>query len=274
MDTRFSDMKIGIALSGGGAPGVAHIGILKALRENGIEPEVTAGTSSGAIVGPLYAFGAATDDLEAFARVGIGIKLLRFGNPLRGLIKLTLLREKLEAVLPVDDFECLQRPLYVTASDLQKGELKIFSEGPLIAAVQASCAVPLLFHPVVIDGRQYIDGGLYLNLPSQTIRDKCDFLIGSNVMPLVSAEVGPINSLWGISNRVFDLSVHHNASPSRELCDFLIEPEDLMNYHVYNFARSDKLVEVGYRAAMDVMPTLLRELEKYRVGNPAGSMSF
>ncbi len=264
MNTGFDDIRIGIALSGGGARGVAHIGVLKALREHGIEPQVVSGTSSGAIVGALYAFGADISALEAFARVGSGIKLLRIGNPLRGLIKLTLLREKLEAVLPVDDFNCLQRPLAVTATDLQRGELRIFREGPLVAAVQASCAVPLLFHPVVIDGTQYIDGGLYMNLPAAPIREECDILIGSNVMPLVNNEVAPINTLWGISNRVFDLSVHHNSASSRELCDFLFEPEELMNYHVYNFARSERLVEVGYRSAIERMPAFLELLERYR----------
>ncbi len=251
-----NDLRIGIALSGGGARGVAHIGVLKALVEAGIEPQVVAGTSSGAIVGSLYAYGASIEELEQFARVGVGLKLLRIGNPLKGLIKLTLLREKLEAVLPTDDFDCLQRPFAVTATNLQTGELRIFREGPLIHAVQASCAVPLLFHPVVIDGQQYIDGGLYMNLPAAPIREECDLLIGSNVMPHEQTEVGPLSSIWTISNRVFDLSVHHNSSASRELCDFLIEPLELTGYHIYNFARADSLVEVGYLETKARLPAL------------------
>ena len=272
MQNGYEDIRIGIALSGGGARGVAHIGVLKALRESGIEPQVVAGTSSGAIVGALYAYGAEIAELEAFAKVGIGIKLLRIGNPLRGLIKLTLLREKLEAVLPVDDFSCLRKPFAVAATDLQLGELRVFTEGPLIAAVQASCAVPLLFHPVVIDGTQYIDGGLYMNLPAAPIREQCDILIGSNVMPLVNQEVGQLSTIWSISNRVFDLAVHHNSASSRELCDFMFEPADLMGYHIYNFARSEALVELGYREAMTQMPALLALLERYRASAPASSL--
>lgn len=259
-----NDLRIGIAMSGGGARGVAHIGVLKALVEAGIEPQVVAGTSSGAIVGALYAYGLTSEQLEAFARVGIGVKLLRIGNPLKGLIKLTLLREKLDAVLPIDDFTCLRKLLAVTATNLQTGELHIFREGPLIRAVQASCAVPLLFHPVVIDGQQYIDGGLYMNLPAAPIREACDLLIGSNVMPHHQDVVGPLSSIWGISNRVFDLSVHHNASASRELCDFLIEPLELTGYHIYNFAKADDLVAVGYRETKQRLPELMRLIAERR----------
>ena len=121
---------IGIALSGGGARGIAHIGVLKALLEAGIRPTVVAGTSSGAIVGCLYAHGLAIDELERFARIGSGLKILRIGNPIKGLIKLTLLREKLEEVLDDDDFSCLTYPLSVVASDLQRGRAAIFEEGP------------------------------------------------------------------------------------------------------------------------------------------------
>ena len=264
MTDTLSDLRIGIALSGGGARGVAHIGVLKALAEAGIEPQVVAGTSSGAIVGCLYAYGASTEDLESFARVGVGLKLLRIGNPLKGLIKLTLLREKLEAVMPTDDFDCLQRPFAVTATNLQTGELHIFREGPLIDAVQASCAVPLLFHPVVIDCQQYIDGGLYMNLPAEPIREECDLLIGSNVMPHQQSEVGELTSMWSISNRVFDLSVHHNASAARELCDFLIEPLELTGFHIYNFAKADALVEVGYLETKRRLPALMKLIEARR----------
>ncbi len=258
------DLRIGIALSGGGARGVAHIGVLKALTEAGIEAQVVAGTSSGAIVGALYAYGATSEELEQFARVGVGLKLLRIGNPLKGLIKLTLLREKLETVLPVDDFNCLQKLFAVTATNLQTGDLHVFREGSLIPAVQASCAVPLLFHPVVIDGQQYIDGGLYMNLPAAPIREECDLLIGSNVMPHEQAEVGQLTSMWTISNRVFDLSVHHNAAASRELCDFLIEPLELKGYHIYNFAKADALVEVGYLETKRRLPALQKMIAARR----------
>lgn len=255
--------RIGIALSGGGARGIAHIGVLRALAEHGVYPEVVAGTSSGAIVGSLYAYGLSPAQLQDFARAGVGVKLLRLVNPLRGLIKLSLLREKLEAVLPDDDFGCLARPLAVTATNLQTGHLHVFESGPLIGAVQASCAVPLLFHPVEIAGQQYIDGGLYMNLPAAPIRQRCDLLIGSNVMPYEQAEVGRLSSVFSISNRVFDLAVHHNSLEARGLCDLLVEPLELKTYQVYNFSKADHLVDVGYREMTARMPELLKRIEEW-----------
>lgn len=250
---------IGIALSGGGARGIAHIGVLKALIEAGLPPTVVAGTSSGAIVGCLYAHGASVEELTMFARVGTGLSLLRVGNPLKGLIKLTLLREKLEGVLESDDFDCLRYPLVVTASDLQRGRLQLFEAGPLISAVQASCAIPLVFRPVEIDGRQYIDGGLYMNLPAQPIRHRSDVLIGSDVMPIDVAEAAPFTTVVGIGQRVFDLSLAQNSQASRAVCDVLIDPPDIFGFNVYNFSRADELIEHGYDAARSLIPTI-REL--------------
>lgn len=257
----FSNIKIGIALSGGGARGIAHIGILKALLEAGIKPTVVAGTSSGAIVGCLYAYGLSIDKIEAFAQIGSSLKLLRIGNPMKGLIKLTLLREKLEGVLPCDDFSCLSMPLAVVSSDIQRGRVAIHREGEVITAVQASCAIPLVFRPVEIDGYQHIDGGLYMNLPAQPIRSEVDFLIGSNVMPLLNVEVEALTSVFGIANRVFDLSVNNTSADSRELCDFLIEPENVTGFHVYNFTKTNELIQTGYEAAKARIPALKIKLE-------------
>ncbi|MFK8055538.1 MAG: patatin-like phospholipase family protein [Saprospiraceae bacterium] len=265
---------IGITLSGGGARGLAHIGVLKALLEAGVKPKVVSGTSSGSIVATLYAYGASIDEIIDFARVGSNLRLLRIGNPLKGFIKLTMLREKLEPVLPVDCFDCLKYPLYITATDLQRGKLAVFSEGELIAPVMASCAIPLVFNPVVIDGFQYVDGGLYMNLPAQPIRDKCDILIGSDVMPLVQQEVGALKSMLSIGNRVFDLAVSNNSVESRKLCDHLIEPKEIETYNVYNFTKTDELIDVGYRAAMDGMDDLRQLLKQFKRGMPAhGLMS-
>ena len=255
-------LKIGIAFSGGGARGIAHVGVIRALREEGIEPAVVSGTSAGAIVGALYCAGMKDKDLEHFANVGSGIKILRLGNPLRGLMKLSLLREKLEAVLSTDDFTDLQVPFIVTASNLQGGYLRLFSEGPLIEAVQASCAFPLIFEPIVIDDEQYIDGGLYLNLPAEPIRDACDFLIGSNVMPLVNERVEPLKSLVSIATRVFDLSVNTTSHHSRATCDVLIEPADVIQYGIYNFSKPAALIEAGYRAAKAEMPVLRKSFRR------------
>ncbi len=255
-------LKIGIALSGGGARGIAHIGVLKALLEAQIAPTVVAGTSSGAIVGCLYAYGLTIAEIEAFAKIGSSLKILRIGNPLRGLIKLTLLREKLEGVLSCDDFSCLKYPLAVVSSDIQAGRVAVHRSGELIGPVQASCAIPLVFRPVELDGVQHIDGGLYMNLPAKPIREEVDLLIGSNVMPLVNAEVEAMSSVFSIANRVFDLAVNTTTEPSRQLCDFLIEPAEVIGFHVYNFTKTAELIEVGYLAAQAMLPQLIELIDQ------------
>jgi len=261
--------RIGITLSGGGARGIAHIGVLKALLESGIKPKIVSGTSSGAIVATLYAYGLPIEEIMEFARVGSNLRLLRIGNPLKGFIKLTMLRDKLEPILPVDCFDCLKYPLYITATDLQRGKLAIFSEGELIAPVMASCAIPLVFNPVLIAGFQYVDGGLYMNLPSQPIREKCDILIGSDVMPLVQQEVSPLKSMLSIGNRVFDLAVSNNSELSRSMCDHLVEPKEIETFHVYNFTRAEELIDVGYRAAMEGMDDLRNLIKQFKRGKPS-----
>ena len=255
---------IGIALSGGGARGIAHIGVLKALLEADIVPTVVAGTSSGSIVGCLYAAGMPIEKIEAFAQVGRGFSLLRVGNPMRGLIKLTMLREKLDDVLEADDFSGLKYPLAVVTSDLQRGRLAVHRSGPLIECVQASCALPLIFRPVEIDGVQHIDGGLYMNLPAEPIRDEVDLLISSNVMPLVNVEVEHLTSLVSIGARVFDLSINTNHTHSREISDVVIEPPEIIGYNVYNFSKTAELIDVGYAATQLQLPTIRRIIAGYR----------
>jgi len=111
-----------------------------------------------------------------------------------------------------------------------------------------------------------------MNLPAQAIRDKCDILIGSDVMPLVQKEVKPLNSMLSIGNRVFDLAVSNNSEESRRMCDHLIEPQDIDTYHVYNFTRTEELIDVGYRAAMERMDDLRDLLKQYKRAAPVGGL--
>ena len=256
--------RVGIALSGGGARGIAHIGVLKALLEHGIVPSVVAGTSSGAIVGCLYAYGMSVEQMTDFARIGSSLRILRIGNPLKGFMKLTMLREKLEGLLSHDDFSCLVREFHVVTSDLQHGRVAVHTSGSLIDVVQASCAIPLVFRPIELNGVQHVDGGLYMNLPANPVRDRVDVLIGSNVMPLVNEVEGPLSTMLGIGQRVFDLSVNATTAPSAALCDVLIEPAEVARFNVYNFTRTEELIEAGYQAGLLEVPRVKALIAKRR----------
>ena len=146
-------------------------------------------------------------------------------------------------------------------SDLQHGRVALHSSGPLISCVQASCAIPLVFRPVELDGVQHVDGGLYMNLPAEPIRDRVDVLIGSNVMPLVNQVVEPLSTMFAIGQRVFDLSVNATTAPSAALCDVLVEPAEVANFNVYNFSKTDELVAAGYEAGLQEIDRIKAAIE-------------
>ncbi len=243
--------KIGIALSGGGARGIAHIGVLQALEEHGIFPEVIAGTSAGAIAGALYAAGRSPLQILEFVKKTSLLKAIRLGLPTKGLTNLGALVSLLAEQIPENDFAGLQKPLYLAVSNLSKGCLEFVHTGKLFETVVASCSIPLVFRPVELDGAMYVDGGLMCNLPAEAIREECELLIGVNVMPIQSIPNKDMGTVIGIANRTFELSILTNTTYSRDLCDVTIEPPELRDYNIFNFRKVKELYEVGYAAAQD-----------------------
>jgi NTE family protein len=242
--------RIGIAFSGGGARGIAHLGGLKALEEARIEPDLVAGTSAGAIVGALYAAGLSIDEMRDFVRDASLWKAFKVNMPFAGFAKLTYLEERLAKYISEDSFESLPKSLFVAVTNLNSGELEIRDSGPLFAAVTASASVPLVFQPVKMDGNLYVDGGLMANLPVKPlVEKKADFIIGVNVVPMIEAKAKALQSFLGIAMRCFDLSILANTRPQREFCDVLIEPEGIEDYHIFQFGKHEEIFELGYKAA-------------------------
>jgi NTE family protein len=248
--------KIGIALSGGGARGIAHIGVLKALEENGVFPDVISGTSAGSIVGALYASGKKPLEILKIVEESKVYKTIKFGMPLKGLTDLSYLSKLLAENIEKDNFESLSKPLYVAVSNLNDGELQMVSEGQLFDIVVASSSVPFVFKPVKINNQYFLDGGLMNNLPAESVREKVEFLIGVNVMPIVKNEKEKFQNMLQIGNRLFEMSIWTNTKPSLELCDVVIEPKGILDYKIFNFNKSSELYEIGYDAAMDKMPEI------------------
>lgn len=250
-------IRIGIAFSGGGARGIAHIGVLQALEEQGFVPRVLAGTSAGAIVGALYASGHSPQQMMEFVKDASLLKIVKVRLPYSGLSKLTYLRDRLATFIPEDRFEALQKKLYIAVTNLNTGQLEIIEEGPLFRAVMASSALPLVFQPVEIDGQLYVDGGLLENMPIRPlVYADLDLIIGVNVMPLVDVTNKSVQSVFGIANRCFDLSIQANTRPNVEFCDLYIEPVEVHRFNILQFAKYQELYEIGYRAALKKMPEL------------------
>ena len=252
--------KIGIALSGGGAKGIAHIGVIRALLDNAVVPTIISGTSAGSIIGALYAAGVSPDDMEKLISDSSMMKIFRVvGIPGAGLVKLDYLKERLATFIPEDSFESFNFPLYVCATNLNHGKAVYFSTGTVFDKVVASCSVPWLFKPLVIDGEMYVDGGITNNMPASILRDKCDILIGSNVKPKVHVQSNKdLDTFMGITQRVVDLSLWTNSKPNVKLLDVYIAPEKVHDFSFFSMTKVKELCDIGYEETMNQMPKLKR----------------
>ena len=249
---------IGITLSGGGAKGIAHIGVLRALLECNVHPTIISGTSAGSIIGVLYAAGMSPDDMEKFVADSSFIKIFRMvGLPGAGFVRIDYLRERLSEFIKTDNFNALNYELYICATNLNYGRPVHFNEGTLLDKIMASCSVPWLFKPIEIDGHLYADGGITNNLPAQIIRPKCRILIGSNVKPKVIVQSNQeLDSFMGITQRCADLSLWTNSKPNIKALDVYIAPEKIHEFSFFNIRKTHELAMVGYEETMRLMPTI------------------
>jgi NTE family protein len=180
--------RVGLVLSGGGARGFAHIGVLQVLEERGIRVDALAGTSMGAILGALYAAGHGADEIYELTDA-LGWRDVIDVSLQAGLMKGDKLRSFLAAHLP-ERFDQLRMPLAVTTTDMETGEEHVLTDGPLVEAVRASSSFPGAFDPVALDGRTLADGGIVNNLPvAAAALLGCDYVIASDATPPRRASV-------------------------------------------------------------------------------------
>lgn len=238
-------MNFGISLSGGGARGLAHIGVLRALEENNIFPECIAGTSMGAIIGTMYAAGKKPVEMQEILSEKSLIKNFHWSFPSGGgMLSLEKLEDRLKEILEVQNFENLGKKLYVAVTNLTKGQPEIFSEGPLIRPVLASASIPVIFKPIELDGDVYVDGGLMDNLPIGPMTGECDRLIGSFVNHI--GEQKGIDSMREIADRSYKLALFQNVKIHFEKLDILIDPPELIKYSLYDFDDMEEIIRLGY----------------------------
>jgi NTE family protein len=265
---------LGLALSGGGARGLAHIGVLAALEQAGVAVDRLAGTSMGAILGAAYSAGRTPAELRAVSaqlgKFGRLIGLADLGIPRSGLIKGTTVERFLrELFSPHRSFETLAIPLVVAAVDLRRAEEVGLDSGDLLRAVQASMAVPGIFPPVEWDGRLLVDGGILNNLPVDLARAQ-----GAQVVLAVDVGLDPRNEETWQSTRLPRLGMHvwraASVMMARITASKLAQaPPDLMIRpalpprvtSVAGFRRAEELIQAGERAAQEVLPRLRQLLQ-------------
>ncbi|MGM0408316.1 MAG: patatin-like phospholipase family protein [Bacteroidota bacterium] len=235
---------IGIALSGGGVRGFAHLGVLKALNEHGIDPEIISGTSAGALAGVFYADGYSPEEsFEIFYDNNL-FHFTQVSIPNKGFLSMEKVSKILKKTIKAKTFEELKIPLYVAASNLNNGEVEYFYQGNIIDKVIASASIPVLFKPQIINGKTFVDGGVFDNLPIDPIKNQCKKLIGSHVNPLGKEE--DLDSIMKIAERTFHLSVGAKLEEKKEVCDLFIEAEELRDYGMLGLDKGREIFEAGY----------------------------
>ncbi len=275
--TEDDTLKVGVVLSGGGAKGIAHIGVLKKLEEAGVRIDFIAGTSMGSLIGALYSIGYTTDQLEELAKSSSWEDLFlekpsrryisnyqrEFDG--RTLVSVPIIDRGLELpygiisgqnifsflsryTWPVHDTEHFDQfpiPFATVATNLKTGKPKTFKSGYLPDAIRASLSIPSLMRPHVIDDTTYIDGGVSNNLPVNEVRDMgANYVISVNV----AAPLMPVDSLRSfpaVFNQVVNYLINERIASHIESSDIYISPEKVDSYEIIDFDKADELIEIG-----------------------------
>ncbi len=259
---------IGLALGGGFARGIAHIGVLKVLEEEGIPVRVVSGTSVGALIGAVYCSGASIEELEEIARNCRFTTFARWTVSRFGFASNDRMVSFLDRVLKVRTFEELKIPLGVTATDFNTGDGVVFHSGSIVDPVRASCAYPGMFLPVEIRGRYLVDGMLSHPVPTRPLREMgADRVLAVHLKGTWSNGGAPRN-LFDVIGQSFAIAQDAMASVWRSAADLVIEP-DVAGFAYDDFKRASDLIRVGEVAMRAALPEVRKWIEATSQATPA-----
>ena len=253
-----SRKKVGLALGSGAARGLAHIGVIKALKENGIQIDYIAGTSVGALVGAYYSLNGDVDNLEkkmkTFTKKDL-IKLIDLVRPKKGIIKGDKVKKFLEELYGKNDFSDTKIPLNIIAADLHTGDEVIISSGNLIEAVRASISIPGIFTPVEMNGKTLVDGGIVNNTPIDTVKK-----MGADVIIAVDLPVSTLGEkteldMFGVILQSFEIMRSRLNNFKTNDTTIILYPKFNEKISGYQFYNKEYIVE-GERIANEAMPSI------------------
>jgi len=257
--------KVGLALSGGGALGVAHIGAIEEIKNAGIKISYVCGVSSGAIIGLAYAIGGITTLHKFYSET-----LADFAKKNRFLLAkgpdaaFKYIEQALAKLCAGRNLRQLALPFFCCATNLATGETEILDSGDPVKAVMASSAYPGVFLPQKINGKFYIDGGATRGLPAQEIRTRgADFVIGSSIYAVdhVNDEkAGAMNRLEIVA-RSLDILQKELSGFGEKQCDFCFKPK-VAQFHWFDFFKMEEIIEIGRQNAAKQIKNLLSRLGK------------
>lgn len=259
-----TNIRIGVALSGGSAWGVAHVGVLAALLKHKIPIDCISGTSAGAVVAAPFAFGIPIATIEEAAKKLEWKQISKFAYSRLGVRTNAALAKLIRDLVGNADIKDAQLPLAIIVTDIEHGKEKILREGDVALAVRASCAIPGYFAPVDIDGTLYVDGGISENLPLSPLKEMgAQFIIGVNLAGMPE-HVRP-NNLGEVVARSFDMLFRERDGFTELRADILIKP-DLVSFKPRSFSEAEAMYQEGFRAGEAAVPLITAKLAMMRAG--------
>ena len=260
-----SRKKVGLALGGGAARGLAHIGVLEVLEKEGIPIDMIAGTSMGAIIGGYYASKKDIKSMRPLA-IAFGAQRIRYfsdlTHPWTGIIKGHRIEQELKKIIGGEtEFHDLHIPFSCVAVDIDNGEEVIIRDGKVWEAVRASSSIPVIFTVVKWHGRNLVDGGLMNPVPTKTVRYMgADFVISVNVLPYKATSDNREASIFSIMMKAFYILDSKFIEASIEDSDVVIEP-DVAHIAFTDFQRAEDCIEKGVVAARKMIPEIKKKLD-------------
>ncbi len=256
--------RVGLALAGGFARGIAHIGVLRVLREAGVPIDVVAGTSVGALIGTSYCSGTSLEAMEQVAHLTKFTDFGRWTPSWLGLATNNRLEQFVERLTPVKRFDELQKPLAIATTDINLG-LPVYYHGGLIGPpLRASCAYPGLFVPVKFEGRTLVDGFLTALVPIEGV-----LLLGAELIIAVYLEAGSAEeprTFTDVLSRSFTIIQKHADLEWRTQADVIIEP-DVSPFLWDDFSKTSEMICAGEEAALKALPAIRAALESKTVAS-------
>lgn len=259
-------VRLGLALGGGAARGFAHVGVIQVLEEAGLQPQLVTGTSAGSLVAALYASGKNSHELRRVAETMEEAEITDWMMPIlnRGALRGEALARYVNTQVGGKPIEQMRIPLGIVATDLHTGEAVTFRRGNTGSAVRASSAVPAVFQPVRIGGREYVDGGLVAPVPVRQVREMgANFVIAVDISS--DPEGNPAGDTFQILMQTFAIMGKSINSLALREAEFVVRPP-LSGVKSADFGARRRSIEAGRSVMLAMLPQLRSRIAAFERG--------
>jgi NTE family protein len=263
--TKIARPVVGLALGGGMARGCSHVGVLRELEKVGIPIDIIAGTSVGSLIGGAYAAGLTPDQIEALAMKITWNDLGRVTISRLGFYDSKRTEDFVRSNFPVTDFEQTRIPFGAVATDIQTGKMVVFTEGSLPLAIRASCAMPIFYTPVMVNGRMMVDGGLVGHIPASVAR-----MMGADIVIAVdvNSQHLPIpqpTHLFTVMTQALAIMGRSSVGYLYADADIVIRPQ-IENIRPDDLSKAGEMIKAGEEAALKVIHRIQKMLVPRKQG--------